>query len=58
MDPSKYFTENMQFGWEIFTLSPTAYIKVDFERMVSDLFHAGSALVESECIKRKAKLSQ
>ena len=35
----------MQFGREIFTLSPVAYITVDFKKLVSDLFHAGSAVV-------------
>ena len=47
----------MQFERENFTLSPVAYMTVDFKVLVSDLFHAGSALVESECIKRKARLS-
>ena len=46
--------ENMQFLWEIFTLSPVAYIPVDFQKMVS--IHAGSTLLESECIKRKTRL--
>ena len=41
------------FGREIFTLSPVASIAVDFKKLVSDLFHAGSTLVESESIKRK-----
>ena len=35
----------VQFGLEIFTLSPVAYITVDFKKLVSDLFHAGSAVV-------------
>ena len=48
--------ENVQFGWEIVTY-PEAYITVDF-KVVSDPFHGGSTLVESECIKRKAKLSE
>ena len=30
----------VQFGGEIFTLSPVAYITVDFKKLVSDLFHA------------------
>ena len=50
--------ENMQFGWEFFALSLAAYRTVDFEKVVSDLFHADSILAESECIKRKTKLSQ
>ena len=35
----------VQFGREIFTLSPVAYIAIDFEKLVSDLFHTGSAVV-------------
>ena len=35
----------VQFGREIFTLSPVAYIAVDFKKLVSDLFRAGSAVV-------------
>ena len=35
----------VQFGQEIFTLSPVAYITVDFKKFVSDLFHPGSAVV-------------
>ena len=35
----------VQFGREIFTLSPVAYIIVDFKKLVSDLFRAGSAVV-------------
>ena len=50
--------KNMQFGRQIFTLSSVAYIIVDFKKLVSDLFHAGSALVESEFIKRKRRLSK
>ena len=42
-----------QFRQEIFILSLAAYITVDFKKLVGDLFHAGSSLVESECIKRK-----
>ena len=64
MDPDKYFlgynlknaaskqkfryAKNVQFGWELFTLSPVAYIKLE-----NDLFYAGSTLVESEYVKRK-----
>ena len=29
-----------QFGRKIFTLSPVAYITVDFKKLVSDPFHA------------------
>ena len=35
----------VQFGGEIFTLSPAAYITVDFKKLVSEPFHAGSAVV-------------
>ena len=31
------------FGREIFTVNPVAYITVDFKKLVSDPFHAGSA---------------
>ena len=48
----------MQFGREIFTSGPAACITVDFKKFVSDLFHASSALVESERIKRKIGLSE
>ena len=45
--------ENMQFEWEIFISSPVAYITVDFKKMVSDLFQAGCALVESNISREK-----
>ena len=48
----------VQFGQEIFTLSPVAYITVDFKKLVSDPFHAGSSVVYSECIKIKTRLSE
>ena len=35
----------VQFGREILTLSPVAYITADFKKLVSDLFHAGSAVI-------------
>ena len=35
----------VQFGWEIFTLSPVAYITVDFKKLVSDLLKFGSAVI-------------
>ena len=35
----------VQFGREIFTLSPVTYITADFKKLVSDLFHAGSAVI-------------
>ena len=38
--------------------SCSVHITVDFKKLVSDLFHAGSPLVESECIKRKTRLSK
>ena len=37
--------KNVQFGREIFTLSPVGYMTVDFKKLVSDLFYAGSAMV-------------
>ena len=39
------YVKNVQFGREIFTLSPVAYITIDFKKLVSDLAHAGSAVV-------------
>ena len=50
--------KNVQFGREISTLTPLAYITVDFKKLVSDLFHAGSALVGSRSIKRKTRPSE
>ena len=35
----------VQIGLEIFTSSPVAYITVDFKKLVSELFYAGSAVV-------------
>ena len=35
----------VQFGQEIFTLSPVASITVDFKKLVSDLFPVGSTVV-------------
>ena len=75
MDPYKYFSgynlknaegnkslgmlKNVQLGREIFTVSLVTYITVDFKKLVSDLLHADSALVERESsIDRKARLSQ
>ena len=50
--------KNVQFGWEIFTVSPVAYITVDFKKLVSDLFHAGSSLAGKESTKKKTRLSK
>ena len=50
--------ENVEFGRKIFTLSPLAYITVDFKKLVSDLIHAVFALAESESFKRKTKLRE
>ena len=50
--------KNVQFGREVFTLSPVAHTTVDFKKLVSDLFHAGSALVGNKSIKRKVRLSE
>ena len=49
------YAKTMQSGWEIFTLSSIFHITVDFKKVVSDLFHSGSILAESECIKRKMR---
>ena len=35
----------VQFGREIFALSPVAYITIYFKKLVSDLFQIGSAVV-------------
>ena len=45
--------KNVQFGWEIFTLSLVAYITANSKKLVSDLFHASSALVGSGSSKEK-----
>ena len=37
--------KTVQFGREIFTLSPVTYITIDFKKLVSDLFHTGFAVV-------------
>ena len=55
---NKSLLKNLQFRQEIFTLSPVAYTTVDFKKLVSDLFHAGSALVDRESIKRKMRPSE
>ena len=36
------YAKNVQFGGKLFTSSPVVYIIVDFMKLVSDLFHAGS----------------
>ena len=41
-----------------FTSSPVTYITADVKKVVSDLFHLGSTLVESEFIKSKMRLSE
>ena len=50
--------KNVQFGPEIFTLSPVAYISADFKKLVSDLYHASFSLVDRKSIKRKTRLSE
>ena len=47
----------VQFGREIFTSTPVTYITADFKKLVNDLFRAGSAVLQSESIKRKTRLS-
>ena len=44
-DKSLGMLKIVQFGWEIFTLSPVAYVTIELKKLVSDPFHAGSALV-------------
>ena len=39
------------------TLSHVDYITVYLKKLVSNLFHHGSALVETECMKRKTRLA-
>ena len=43
----------VQFGREIFTLSLVAYVTVDFKKMVSDLFHAGSLWYKANVSREK-----
>ena len=50
--------KNVQFEWDIFTLSHPAYITVDFKKLARDLFHTGSALVSRQSTKRKTRLSE
>ena len=47
-----------RFGRELLLLSPVAHITANLRPLVSDLFHADSALVESESMKRKTRLSE
>ena len=44
--------KSMLFKWKIFTLSPMDLITIDFKKLVSYQFHAGSAVEESKCIRR------
>ena len=44
------YPKNVQFGREIFSLSSVAHIRVDFKKSVSNLFHAGSTLVEIQAV--------
>ena len=44
-DKSVGMLKTVQIGREIFTLSPVAYITVDFKKLVTDLFHAASAVI-------------
>ena len=71
MDPEKYFgghnlknTGKKQQAWYVrkyaiwignFTLSPVAYITVDFKKVVSDPCHAGSTLVKKENAPREKR---
>ena len=49
---------NLQSGWKIFILSPVFYLTADVKKVASSLFHAGSTLVESKCIKTKTTPSE
>ena len=42
----------------LYSLRRPCYITVDFKRVGSDLCHAGSTLVESDCINTKTSLSE
>ena len=48
----------VQFGRRTFTLSPVVYKTVDLKKLVSGLLHPVSALLESESIKRRTRLSE
>ena len=45
--------KNLQFGWDIFTLRLEAYIIVEFKKLVSDISHAGSALIEADSREKR-----
>ena len=49
---------NVQFGQEIFTYKGSLASKtVDSKKLLSDLFHAGSTLLEVGCFTRKKRPS-
>ena len=50
--------KNYGYCTGIFTFSPVDYITVDLKKLESNLFPAGSAVVQSECIKRKTRPSE
>ena len=52
------YVKNMEFERGMFAENLVSYVTVDFKKVVIDLLHAGSTLVESECIKRKMRLSE
>ena len=70
MNPYRYVSvynpkntgRKQKFGYakkfDLLYKSAVGYVNVDFKKLVSALFHAGSALVESESIKRKSRLSE
>ena len=43
----------MWSGWEIFTLKTVFYLTIDFKKVVSDHFHAGSILIETNVSREK-----
>ena len=58
MNPNEYFRREankslgvlkiMQSGWEIFTSSSVSYVAGDFKKVVSDLSHADSTVIETK----------
>ena len=50
--------KNVQFGREMFTLSPAACISVDFKKLLTDLLYDGSTLVGGKSINRKTRQSE
>ena len=71
MDPHKHFssynlknggrkqkfghTKNMQSGWGIFTLYTVSDVTADFEKVVSDLLHAGCTWLRKRMYQEKSE---